>query len=149
MKITWGDVAVVVSDTAAAKTWWTKTLGFDLRDDMGHWVTVAPKGSSGVVLHLCQNGDKESGNTGIGFYVDDCAAIEKAWTAKGVKFTRSTKQGAASVSAMFADPDGNEYWLFEDDDLKVKPKAAAKPKKKAAAKKAPKKLRAGTRRVRR
>lgn len=126
MKITWGDVAVVVNDAQESAKWWKQKCGFEIRDRMGHWVTVAPPGSTGIVLHLCKNGTREEGNTGIGFYVDDVAAIEKAWTAKGVKFTRSTTQGEASISAMFADIDGNEYWLFEDDDLKAPKKAAAR-----------------------
>jgi hypothetical protein len=38
---------------------------------------------------------------------------------------------------MFADPDGNEYWLNEDEDLRPKPRKAAAKKAKAAKKKAP------------
>lgn len=117
MKIVWGDVAVVVSDAPASAKWWKEKCGFEVRDEMGHWVTVAPPGAD-VVLHLCKNGDHEEGNTGIGFYVDDLAAVHKAWSAKGVRFTREPAKGSASTSAMFADPDGNEFWLFEDEDLR-------------------------------
>ncbi len=118
MKIVWGDVAVVVKDAGTSATWWREKCGFEIRDDAGHWVTVAPPGSEGIVLHLCNNGTHEEGNTGIGFYVDDVAAVEKAWSAKGVKFSKSRTQEKSSVQAKFLDPDGNEYWLFEDDDLK-------------------------------
>jgi catechol 2,3-dioxygenase-like lactoylglutathione lyase family enzyme len=118
VKIVWGDIAVVVKDAKASATWWQEKCGFELRDNMGHWITVAPPGSNGVVLHLCQNGTHEDGNTGIGFYVDDVAAVEKEWIAKGVKFSKPRTQGEASVQAKFLDPDGNEYWLFEDEDLR-------------------------------
>lgn len=136
MKVVLGDIAIVVSDAKRSAKWW-KQLGFEVRDDAGHWVTVAPPGAN-VVLHLCagEGYALEPGNTGIGFFVDDVAQIEKAWTAKGVKFSVPRLVGSASVQARFLDPDGNEFWLFEDEDLKAKPKPKAKPKarKKAAAK---------------
>lgn len=136
MKVVLGDVAVVVRDAKASAQWWRK-LGFEVRDDAGHWVTVAPPGAN-VVLHLCQGPPPEQGNTGIGFFVDDVAEVEKAWTAKGVTFSVPRKAGEASVQARFLDPDGNEYWLFEDEDLKAKPKPAPRKKKAAGAKKAAK-----------
>lgn len=116
MKIVLGDVAVVVTDAKASAAWWHEKCGFEIRDNEGHWVTVAPP-EGNVVIHLCQNGEHESGNTGIGFFVDNVAEVEKAWTAKGVKFSKPRTQGSASVQAKFLDPDGNEYWLFEDDEL--------------------------------
>lgn len=131
MKIVWGDVAVVVADAKASAKWWKK-LGFEVRDNAGHWVTVAPAGSTGIVLHLCagEGYAAEKGNTGIGFYVDDLDALHAAWVKKGVAFPKPPVQESASKNAMFADPDGNEYWLFEDEDLRPK----AKPKKKRAKK---------------
>lgn len=118
MKVVWGDVAVVVKDAKASAKWWQEKCGFELRDGEGHWITVAPPGSKEMVLHLCEGGELEPGNTGIGFFVDDVAAIEKAWTAKGVKFSVPRRVGSASVQARFLDPDGNEFWLFEDEDLR-------------------------------
>lgn len=144
MKVVLGDVAVVVADAKKSAQWWREKCGFEIRDAAGHWVTVAPPGGD-VVLHLCHTGEHESGNTGIGFFVDDVAEIEKAWSAKGVRFSLSRKVGDASVQAKFLDLDGNEYWLFEDEDLRAKPKKTAKAAKKAVkrvAKKATKK--AGT-----
>lgn len=142
MKVVWGDVAVRVADAKKSATWWQK-LGFELRDNTAHWITVAPKGSKEMVLHLCEGEDKEEGNTGIGFYVDDVAEVQAAWEKAGVKFSVPRRVGSASVQARFLDLDGNEYWLFEDEDLKARPtprprlrtkakKAAKKPSKKAA-----------------
>lgn len=127
MKVVLGDIAVVVSDAKASARWWKEKCGFEIRDNAGHWVTVAPPGAN-VVIHLCQNGEHEEGNTGIGFFVDDVAAVEAAWTKKGVKFSVPRRVGEASVQARFLDPDGNEYWLFEDEDLKIPSKGARKTK---------------------
>lgn len=142
MKVVLGDVAVVVTDAKRSAKWWKK-LGFEVRDDAGHWVTVAPPGAN-VVLHLCagEGYALEPGNTGIGFFVDDVAEVEKAWTAKGVRFSVPRLVGSASVQARFLDPDGNEFWLFEDEDLKEKPKSQPKARKKAPAKRAVKKAKA-------
>lgn len=126
MKVVLGDIAVVVKDAKASAKWWKERCGFEIRDNVGHWITVAPPGSS-VVLHLCagEGYAAESGNTGIGFFVDDVAAVEKAWRAKGVTFSLPRFVGEASVQAKFLDLDGHEYWLFEDEDLREKPKARA------------------------
>lgn len=128
MKVVFGDVAVVTRDAKKAADWW-RTLGFEVRDDEGHWVTIAPPGSN-VVIHLCEGPEPESGNTGIGFFVDDVAEVESAWRAKGVAFSVPRKVGEASVQARFLDPDGNEFWLFEDEDLRRAAKGA-KPAKHA------------------
>lgn len=117
MKIVLGDVAVVVSDAKKSAQWWKEKCGFEIRDDSGHWITVAPPGSD-VVLHLCHTGEHEEGNTGIGFYVDDVAEVQRVWESRGVKFSVPRRVGSASIQAKFLDPDGNEFWLFEDDDLK-------------------------------
>jgi len=106
------DVAVVVSDAKKAATWWSKKLGFSVRSRAGHWITVAPRGSS-VVLHLCEGGRREKGNTGIGFTAPDVAREEKRLRAKGVRFTRPTTVAEWGTFAMFADPDGNEFWISE------------------------------------
>lgn len=135
MKVLWGDVAVRVADAKKSAAWWRK-LGFELRDNAGHWITVAPPGSKEMVLHLCEGEDKEEGNTGIGFYVDDVAEVQAAWEKKGVVFSVPRRVGSASVQARFLDLDGNEYWLFEDEDLRAKPKRRPKARAKAAKKKA-------------
>src|SRR5438874_11818878 len=134
--IVFGDVAVVVSDAQRSAKWWKQNCGFDIRDNEGHWVTVAAPGSP-TLLHLCANGTHEEGNTGIGFSTDDVEATYKAWTAKGVEFPTPPMDRGWGKLAVFADLDGNTFQLSEDADLKPKPKRAAKAKK--AARKAPKK----------
>jgi catechol 2,3-dioxygenase-like lactoylglutathione lyase family enzyme len=51
-------------------------------------------------------------NTGIGFTVADVDAAHAELVAKGVHFTMApSKQPWGGYMAMFADPDGNEYYL--------------------------------------
>ena len=107
-------VAVIVKDRAKASRWYEEKLGFEVRDEHGHWVTVAPKGSD-VVIHLCDEFyDLEPGNTGISFTTKNVARVQKQFEKKGVKFTKATSTEDWGTYAMFADPDGNEYWLIED-----------------------------------
>jgi predicted enzyme related to lactoylglutathione lyase len=105
------DVAVVVSNPNKAAEWYKEKLGFDVRSQEGHWITVAPKGSS-VILHLCETTPLEQGNTGIAFNVDDLDATYKEMKAKGVEFTVPPKKTEWGTFAKFKDPDGNEFWLF-------------------------------------
>jgi catechol 2,3-dioxygenase-like lactoylglutathione lyase family enzyme len=107
------DVAVVVSDAKKSAKWYHEKLGFEIRDQRGHWVTVRPRGSN-VLLHLCTvNGPLEPGNTGIGFSVPDAEAEERELRAKGVEFTQPTKKEAWGTFAIFRDPDGNEFWITQ------------------------------------
>jgi len=107
-------VALVVSDAKKSAKWYQEKLGFEIRDKEGHWITVAPKGMD-LVIHLCEKFyPLEPGNSGFSFHVKDVAKEQKALEAKGVKFTQSTKKEDWGTSAMFADPDGNEFWLIEE-----------------------------------
>lgn len=117
-----GDIAVVVKDAKAAAKWWNEKLGFEVRDDMDHWVTVASPRDN-VLLHLCSGwAAPESGNTGIGFFAADVAAEEKELRAKGVEFTTPTTTESWGTMAMFKDPDGNEFAI-----LQVPPRGPARP----------------------
>lgn len=67
---------------------------------------------------LAAGGDGEGGhgsgdrNTGIGFVVPDVDAAHAELAAKGVHFTMApSKQPWGGYMAMFADPDGNVYYL--------------------------------------
>jgi len=107
-------IAIVVSDAKKSARWYQDRLGLGIRSKEGHWITVASK-DSGVVLHLCEGFyPLEPGNTGICFLAKDVAKEQKALEAKGVKFTQPTTKEDWGTSAMFADPDGNEYWIYEE-----------------------------------
>lgn len=107
-------VAVVVKDGKKSAQWYKEKLGFEIREAGGHWITVAPK-ESNVVIHLCEGDELEPGNTGFAFLVKDVAKEEKALASKGVRFTMPTKKEPWGTQAMFADPDGNEFFLTEEE----------------------------------
>jgi hypothetical protein len=102
-------VAVVVSDGKKSAKWFEEKVGLKSSAE-GHWVLVWPEGAS-TKIHLCE-GKPDPGNTGIGFYVKDPVKVAEEMKAKGVKFTQAVKKEEWGVNGMFADPDGNEYWLM-------------------------------------
>ncbi len=107
-------VAIVVKDAKRSAQWYKEKLGFEVRDEMGHWITVAPKGSK-IVFHLCQDFyPLEPGVNGISFMSKDVAKEEKALRAKGVEFTQPTKKEDWGTSALFKDPDGNEFTILQE-----------------------------------
>ena len=103
-------IAVSVSDGKKIAKWFRESLGFKT-SEQGHWIVAWPEGSNSKI-HLCE-GDPEPGNTGIAFYAKDAFAAAKEMKAKGVKFTKEVTKGSWGTDGMFADPDGNEYWLKE------------------------------------
>jgi len=102
-------VAVVVSDGKKSAKWFKEKVGFRTSAH-GHWVLVWPEGAA-TKIHLCE-GKPDPGNTGIAFYVKDPRKASGEMKAKGVKFTHPVKKEDWGVNGMFADPDGNEYWLI-------------------------------------
>lgn len=113
MPMEFGSVAIVVSDGKKSAQWFKEKLGFEIRDQEGHWITVAPKGSD-LVIHLCEGDELEPGNTGFGFYAKDVAKEEAELRKKGVKFPIPTKKEPWGTQASFADPDGNEFWILQE-----------------------------------
>jgi catechol 2,3-dioxygenase-like lactoylglutathione lyase family enzyme len=107
-----GDVAVVVKNAKRSAKWYREKLGFRIQAQDGHWVAVLPKGAN-VPLHLCEGNRPEKGNTGIGFVVKSVPRSARALRAKGVRFTQPPTETEWGTYAMFADPDGNEFWLSE------------------------------------
>lgn len=113
-------VAVVVSDRKKSVEWYTKNLGLDLVQNMGHWVTVGRKDGSGLI-HLCQTSEigmderPEPGLTGIelnlpGDFPAACAALQ----ANGVNFRRGPTKETWGWWAGALDPDGNELTLMPE-----------------------------------
>lgn len=106
-------MAIVVSDAKKSARWYQDKLGFDIRDREEHWVTVAPKGGD-LAFHLCEGFyPLEPGNTGIAFLSKSVEKEEKSLRDKGVKITHATSKEDWGTYAMFADPEGNEFWLIE------------------------------------
>ena len=106
-------MAVVVKDEKKAKEWYHDKLGFEVRSESDHWVTVAPKGTRVIVLHLCKTRPLEKGNTGILFTVDNLKRTSAELAKKGVKFTVKPRDDGWGAYAMMKDLDGNVFWLME------------------------------------
>ncbi len=106
-------VAVVVRSEKRAAKWWKEKLGFRVVTSWPHWYTVGPRGSN-VHLHLCPDARPEKGNTGFLFSTKDVAREAARLRKKGVKITRPIKEESWGTTFMFADPDGNEFWVIEE-----------------------------------
>lgn len=103
--------AVVVRDEKKALQWYKSKLGFVVKSNEEHWVTVAPKNSRGFEIHLCNTRPLEKGNTGINFVTDDIDKTYRELAAKKVKFTVKPRDDGWGKYAKFKDLDGNEFWL--------------------------------------
>lgn len=103
-------VAIVVSNGSDSAKWFQDKVGLEASVE-GHWVLVWPKGAT-TKIHLCE-GTPDPGNTGVAFYAEDPFAKAAEMKKKGVKFTKDVAKTKWGTNGMFADPDGNEYWLEE------------------------------------
>lgn len=110
---------IMVSDRKRSVAWYTEKLGFEVIQDMGHWVTVGHKGVNGL-LHLCQAseiGEELSpGNQGITFHVrGDFEGHVAALKRKGVTIDVPVTKKPWGMFARIADPDGNVITLNPED----------------------------------
>ena len=110
---------VVVSNRKRSVEWYTEKLGFEVIQDLGHWVTVGHRGVNGL-LHLCEGPEIDEalnpGNQGITFHVrgdfeQRCASLAK----NGVKFDVPVTRKPWGRFARIADPDGNVITLNPED----------------------------------
>lgn len=111
--LTFETVAVVVRSEKRAARWWKEKVGFRVVTAFPHWVTVAPRGSN-VRLHLCPDSRPEKGNTGFMFSTKDARKEEARLRKNGVKIVRPTKDEGWGTVFVFADPEGNEFYVIED-----------------------------------
>lgn len=110
---------VMVSDRRRAVDWYTTKLGFEVVQDLGHWVTVGHKGTNGL-LHLCQGSEIDEelspGNQGITFHVrGDFEAKVAELARKGVKLDVPVTKRPWGMFARISDPDGNILTLNPED----------------------------------
>jgi catechol 2,3-dioxygenase-like lactoylglutathione lyase family enzyme len=111
-------VGVPVSDQQRALEFYTTKLGFRVItdqpfDDTQRWIELGVgRSGSGIVLFTPPNQKDRIGSfTGISFVADDVKATCKELTAKGVKFVQEAREADWGTSAIFADPDGNQFVL--------------------------------------
>jgi predicted enzyme related to lactoylglutathione lyase len=111
-------IPIVVSDKEASKKWYTEKLGFVVKANDGHWVTVGGR-EKGSEFHLCQGSENtpkpiplEPGPSGIviavpGDFQSECRRLME----RGVEFSHPPEQAPWGWYATIRDPDGNEHYL--------------------------------------
>jgi catechol 2,3-dioxygenase-like lactoylglutathione lyase family enzyme len=119
-------VALLVQDYDEAIAWFTKKLGFSLREDAPRgpgkrWVLVAPEGG-GTALLLAKAATPEQaeavGRQGGGrvmffLHTDDFARDYAAMRAAGVKFHEAPRHESYGTVAVFEDLHGNKWDLLQ------------------------------------
>ncbi len=108
-------VNVTVSDVDRAVAFFRDTVGLPLNfadADFGY-ASFASAGASFAVVQAPE-GEEVGRHTGIGFTVEDLDTAHASLVEKGVVFTRPpTREPWGGYMAIFADPDGNTYYLDE------------------------------------
>jgi len=110
---------ILVSDRRRSVDWYTSKLGFEVIQDLGHWVTVGHKGSNGLI-HLCQGpeigAELEPGNQGITFHVrGDFEKKVSELERGGVELETPVTKRPWGTYARISDPDGNVITLNPED----------------------------------
>ena len=123
-----GLVSLVVREYDEAIAFYVGILGFTLVEDKyvpeqdKRWVVVAPAGStgSGLLLARASNpqqmeriGNQTGGRVFLFLYTDDIARDHQAYTARGIRFVRETKEEPYGTVAVFEDLYGNLWDLLQ------------------------------------
>jgi catechol 2,3-dioxygenase-like lactoylglutathione lyase family enzyme len=111
-------VSVPVTDQDAALKFWTEKCGFKVATDQPfdgkqRWIELLiPGAETGLVLFTPEGHEGRIGGfQPISFQCDDAMATGSALKAKGVEFAQDPKKEHWGTSAIFKDPDGNQYVL--------------------------------------
>lgn len=122
-----GLVAVVVRDYDEAIDYYTRALGFELRedaprDDGSRWVVVAPPGSRETALLLARAstlaqadrvGNQTGGRVGLFLTTDDFDRDYKRMVAAGVVFEEEPRYETYGAVVVFQDLYGNRWDLIQ------------------------------------
>ena len=118
---------VLVADYDEAIAWYTRALGFVLREDTAlgdgkRWVVVAPAGDAGCALLLARAsdaaqqarvGDQAGGRVAFFLETGDFARDHAAMQARGVEFLEAPRHESYATVAVFRDLYGNRWDLLE------------------------------------
>jgi catechol 2,3-dioxygenase-like lactoylglutathione lyase family enzyme len=111
-------MSVPVSDQEVSLKFFTEKLGFKVATDQPfdgkqRWIELLiPGAETGLVLFTPEgHEDRIGGFQPISFASDDVFATAAGMKAKGVEFAQEAKREAWGTSAIFKDPDGNQYVL--------------------------------------
>jgi catechol 2,3-dioxygenase-like lactoylglutathione lyase family enzyme len=111
-------VGIPVRDQQRALEFYTEKLGFRVITDQPfndeqRWIELGVgRSGTGVTLFTPPGHEDRIGTfTGISFLADDVKATCRELAAKGVVFVKEAKEEEWGTSAVFADPDGNQFVL--------------------------------------
>ncbi|MFI1090869.1 VOC family protein [Streptomyces sp. NPDC020917] len=122
-----GLTALVVRDYDEAIAYYTRALGFELREDTprgdgSRWVVVAPPGSreTGLLLARASSpaqadriGDQTGGRVGLFLNTDDFDRDYKRMVAEGVVFEEEPRYEPYGAVVVFQDLYGNRWDLLQ------------------------------------
>jgi catechol 2,3-dioxygenase-like lactoylglutathione lyase family enzyme len=121
-------VALVVRDYDEAIEYFTKTLDFELVEDLPQpeqakrWVVVSPRGSTGATLLLARAsgpeqqavvGRQSGGRVFLFLSTDDFWRDYERFKSRGVRFIREPKAAEYGTVAVFEDLYGNLWDLIQ------------------------------------
>jgi catechol 2,3-dioxygenase-like lactoylglutathione lyase family enzyme len=111
-------VSVPVTDQQRALEFYTTKLGFRIITDQEfdgkqRWIELGVgRTGTGISLFTPPGHESRIGTfTGISFLADDVKATWRELSEKGVVFLKEPQEAAWGTSAVFADPDGNQFVL--------------------------------------
>lgn len=122
-------VSLVVRDYDEAIAWFTKVLGFELREDSRledgkRWVRVGPSaGTAELLLARARGapqqdriGDQHGGRVGFFLHTDDFVGDHARMQAAGVQFAESPREESYGKVVVFLDLYGNRWDLVQLKD---------------------------------
>jgi len=111
-------VGIPVRDQDVALKFYTDAMGFKVATDQPftqtqRWIELLIPGSeTGLALFTPEGHESRIGQfQSISFWCDDVFATAKLLKTKGVTFTKEPKNEVWGSSAVFQDPDGNQFAL--------------------------------------
>jgi predicted enzyme related to lactoylglutathione lyase len=111
-------VSIPVRDQDVALKFYTESMGFKVLTDQQftakqRWIELTiPGAETGLALFTPEGHEDRIGQfQAISFWCDDVFATAKILQGKGVTFTQEPKSETWGSSAIFRDPDGNQFVL--------------------------------------
>jgi catechol 2,3-dioxygenase-like lactoylglutathione lyase family enzyme len=111
-------VAIPVSNQDVALQFYTEKLGCKILTDQAftekqRWIEITiPGADTGLALFTPEGHEDRIGKfQSISFWCDDVFATAKILESKGVTFAKPPKAEHWGTSAIFKDPDGNQFVL--------------------------------------
>ena len=111
-------VNVPVTDQDRALEFYTKKLGFRVITDSPfnadrRWIELGiPRAETKLVLFTAPGQEKLIGSLmNVTFSADDVVATARELKARGVEFVQEPRKADWGTSAIFKDPDGNQFVL--------------------------------------